>query len=326
MNTQAATGVSSDMDSDLDALVIGETMVLLIADEPGPLSQVEHFTKRLAGADTNVAIGLARLGLRVGWISRVGADSFGDHVRAAVAAEGVDVSRVEVDAERRTGLMLKARAAEGQDPAIEYHRRGSAASALGPSHADAAYLSRARHYHATGILPALSPACAELVEQAMRTLRGAGRTVSFDPNLRPSLWRDEATMRDTLNRLARQAHWVMPGLAEGRLLTGREAPADIAAFYLDQGAEAVVIKLGPEGAYVRTADGESATVPGVQVPRVVDTVGAGDGFAVGLVSARLEGRSWRDALARGNWIAAQAIQVLGDMDGLPLRAALPAGL
>lgn len=310
----------------LDALVIGETMALLIADQPGPLAAVEHFSKRLAGADTNVAIGLARLGFKVGWISRVGADSFGDYVRAAVQAEGVDVSQVETDPERRTGLMLKARAPEGQDPAIEYHRRGSAASALTRSHAAPDYVRRARHYHATGILPALSPACAELVEHTMQTVRGAGRSVSFDPNLRPRLWPDAATMRDTLNRLALHADWVLPGLEEGRVLTGFDTPPDIAAFYLDRGALAVVVKLGEQGAYVRTADGASATVPGVVVPRVVDTVGAGDGFAVGIVSARLEGLDWTRALARGNWIAAQAIQVIGDMDGLPRREALPAGL
>jgi sugar/nucleoside kinase (ribokinase family) len=310
----------------LDALVIGETMALLIADQPGPLAQVEHFTKRLAGADTNVAIGLARLGFRVGWISRLGADSFGTYVRAAVQAEGVDVSQVVTDPERRTGLMLKARAAEGQDPAIEYHRRGSAASELNRAHASADYVLSARHHHATGILPALSPACAELVEHTMQTLRGAGRSVSFDPNLRPRLWPDAATMRATLNRLARHADWVLPGLEEGRLLTGCDTPQDIAAFYLDRGAQAVVVKLGEQGAYVRTAEGESLSVPGVAVARVVDTVGAGDGFAVGIVSARLEGLGWPHALVRANWIAAQAIQVIGDMDGLPHREALPAGL
>jgi len=319
-----APGVPGAPDA-LDVLTLGETMALLIADEPGPLAGVRHFTRGLAGADTNVAIGLARLGLKVGWISRVGDDAFGAYVRAAVAAEGVDTSTVEVDPQRSTGLMLKARAAPGQDPATEYYRRGSAASVMGRAHFNAAYVQRARHFHATGVAPALSPALADLVEHTMGTLRAAGRTVSFDPNLRPRLWPDAATMRDTLNRLARQAHWVLPGIEEGRLLTGHDSAADIAGFYLAQGAEAVVVKLGPAGAYVRTAT-EALTVPGVQVPVVVDTVGAGDGFAVGVVSARLEGLGWDRALARGNWIAAQAIQVLGDMDGLPRRADLPSGL
>ncbi|WP_294765595.1 sugar kinase [uncultured Rhodoferax sp.] len=303
----------------LDVLSIGETMALLVAQEPGPLESVQSFSKRIAGADTNVAIGLARLGFRVGWVSRLGADSFGRFVRKAVEAEGVDTSQVEVDPQRSTGFMLKSRSVDGSDPAIEYYRRGSAASQLSPAHLPAAYARRARHVHATGITPALSPDARALVAHAMRSLRSQGGTVSFDPNLRPSLWPDTATMRDTLNDLARHADWVLPGIAEARLLTGQQTPADMAAWYLDQGVRAVVIKLGAEGAYFRTADGQQGQVPGVPVPVVVDTVGAGDAFAVGIISAQLEGLDWPQAVRRANWIASRALQVIGDMEGLPHR-------
>ena len=81
----------------LDVLSIGETMALLVAQEPGPLEQVQTFSKRLAGADSNVAIGLARLGFKVGWVSRLGADSFGRYVRQAIEAEGVDTSQAAGD-------------------------------------------------------------------------------------------------------------------------------------------------------------------------------------------------------------------------------------
>ena len=185
-----------------------------------------------------------------------------------------------------------------------------------------AYALRARHLHATGITPALSPAACEVVADAMQSLRAAGRSVSFDPNLRPRLWPDTATMRDTLNDLARHADWVLPGIEEGRLLTGQSTPADVAAWYLDRGAQAVVVKLGADGAYFRTADGAQGTVPGVHVPVVVDTVGAGDAFAVGIISARLEGLGWPQALKRANWIASLALQVIGDMEGLPTRREL----
>jgi len=109
------------------------------------------------------------------------------------------------------------------------------------------------------------------------------------------------------------------------VLTGFEDPADIAAFYLDQGAEAVVIKLGAEGAYYRTPDAQGfvAAVPDVQV---VDTVGAGDGFAVGLISALLEKRSLDEAVRRANWIGSRAVQSRGDMEGLPTRLELSAEL
>jgi sugar/nucleoside kinase (ribokinase family) len=236
----------------------------------------------------------------------------------------VDTSQVEIDPQLSTGFMLKSRSVDGSDPAIEYYRRGSAASQLSVAHLQTDYALRARHVHTTGITPALSPAARELVAHAMQTLRAAGHSVSFDPNLRPSLWPNVATMRDTLNDLARHADWVLPGIDEGKLLTEQKTPADIAAWYLDRGAKAVVIKQGAEGAYFRTASGEQGQVPGVPVPLVVDTVGAGDAFAVGIISAQLEGLGWPQALRRANWIASRALQVVGDMEGLPTRAELSA--
>ena len=89
----------------LDVITLGETMAMFIATDSGPLAGVEHWVKRTAGAESNVATGLARLGHRVGWVSRVGADSFGTYVREAVAAEGVDVARVATDPARPTGFM-----------------------------------------------------------------------------------------------------------------------------------------------------------------------------------------------------------------------------
>lgn len=312
-------------DSGADVITLGETMVAFAAHEAGPLAQAQTFTKIAAGAETNVGVGLARLGLKVAWVSRLGRDSFGDYIRAAVGGEGVDCSAVVEDPQRPTGFMLKSRALQGADPTVEYYRRGSAASALSLADFDERRFAAARHLHATGITPALSASAAELAEHAMRFMRAHGRTVSFDPNLRPRLWPSREAMAAHLNRLAGLADWVLPGLAEGRLLTGLDRPEDIAAFYLDRGARAVVVKLGADGAYWRTADTDGR-VPGVKVDQVVDTVGAGDGFAVGVISARLEGLDWPGAVARGNWIGAQAVRVVGDMEGLPRRADLPAGL
>jgi len=114
---------------------------------------------------------------------------------------------------------------------------------------------------------------------------------------------------------------VLPGLSEGRLLTGFEDPADIAAFYLDLGVEAVAIKLGPHGAYYRTSL-DQGFIAGIPVQTVVDTVGAGDGFAVGMISALLENQSVADAVRRANWIGSRAVQSRGDMEGLPTRLEL----
>lgn len=304
--------------SEIDILSFGETMAMFVAEQNGELADVGHFHKRIAGADSNVAIGLSRLGFNVAWLSRVGADSLGRFVIDALEKEGLDCSHVDIDPAHPTGFQLKSRADDGSDPVVEYFRRGSAASHLSVRSIAPALL-KARHLHATGIPPALSATAREMSFELMTRMRDAGRSVSFDPNLRPSLWASEQQMITEINRLAALAHWVLPGLSEGRLLTGFEDPADIAAFYLDQGAEAVAIKLGPHGAYYRTPLDEGF-VAGVPVETVVDTVGAGDGFAVGLISALLENHSVAHAVQRANWIGSRAVQSRGDMEGLPDRA------
>lgn len=308
---------------ELDVATFGEAMVLLVADQPGPLEDVMGFHKRTAGAETNVAIGLARLGLRVGWASRLGADSMARYLLGAMQREGIDCSHVICDASQRTGFQLKGRVTDGSDPPTEYHRKGSAASHIGPGDIDVTWLRSARHLHATGVFAALSPSTLAAAHKSMAVMREAGRTISFDPNLRPALWSSTEQMREQINRLAAQADWVLPGLEEGRLLTGADTPEAIAGHYRQLGAKLVVIKLGPDGAYF---DGEtgSGRVGGFPVAKVVDTVGAGDGFAVGVVSALLEGRSVADAVRRGAWIGARAVQVLGDTEGLPTRAELEA--
>lgn len=306
----------------LDVVTYGEAMTMFVATEPGPLARAAQFVRRVAGADLNVATGLARLGFKVGWMSRVGDDSFGRFVLDTLAREGIDGACVTVDARYPTGFQLKSRADDGSDPVVEYFRKGSAASHLSLADYVADYVLGARHLHLTGVAPAISATSCELAFHLAQEMRAAGRTITFDPNLRPTLWPSESAMVSTLNALAARADWVLPGLAEGRRLTGCDTPAEIAAFYLQQGARGVVIKLGETGAYFKTADGREGTVAGEPVARVVDTVGAGDGFAVGVISALLEGRSMEQAVARGNRIGALAIQVIGDSEGLPTSAEL----
>jgi sugar/nucleoside kinase (ribokinase family) len=307
----------------LDVVTFGEAMMLLVADRPGALEDAESFVKRTAGAETNVAIGLARLGLSVGWVSRLGTDSMGRFLRRALSREGVDCTHVTCDPAHRTGFQFKGRVEGGGDPQVEYQRKGSAASLIQPDEIDVPWLTSARHLHATGVFPALSANCLATARRSMELMRATGRTVSFDPNLRPTLWSTPEHMRETLNALATQADWVLPGIEEGRFLTGADDAPGIARFYRDRGAKLVVVKLGPQGAYY---DGEagSGRVAGFPVARVVDTVGAGDGFAVGVISALLEGLGVPQAVRRGTWIGARAVQVLGDTEGLPTRTELEA--
>ncbi|MDB5868263.1 MAG: PfkB domain protein [Polaromonas sp.] len=306
----------------LDVITFGEAMLLLVADRPGPLEQAENFYKRTAGAETNVAIGLARLGLKVGWGSRLGTDSMGRYLLAAMQKEGIDCSHVVCDATQKTGFQFKSKVLDGSDPEVEYHRKGSAASHIHVDDIDEAWLLSARHLHATGVFAALSATTLPAARKSMDLMRAAGRSVSFDPNLRPTLWASPELMREAINDLATRADWVLPGLEEGQFLTGEDTAKGIARFYRQRGARLVVVKLGAEGAWFDSDTAGTGQVPGFPVAEVIDTVGAGDGFAVGVISALLDGRGVPDAVRRGAWIGARAVQVLGDSEGLPTRAEL----
>lgn len=306
----------------LDVVTIGEAMAMFVALEPGDLAAAERFVKRAAGAELNVAIGLARLGLNVGWVSRIGDDSLGQFICQQLEQERVNHQQVTVDARYPTGFQLKSKVDDGSDPRVEYFRKGSAASHLSPDDFNRDYFGAARHLHLSGVAAALSASSFELLHHAAKSMRAQGKTISFDPNLRQVLWPSEQTMVKQLNLLAEYADWVLPGDKEGKILTGYSQPEAIADFYLDKGVKTVIIKTGCDGAWYKTAEGEKGQVAAIRVDNVIDTVGAGDGFAVGVISGLLDGKSLPDAIRRGNKIGSLAIQVIGDSEGLPTRAEL----
>ncbi|PFP24911.1 2-dehydro-3-deoxygluconokinase [Bacillus sp. AFS073361] len=304
----------------LDTITFGEAMAMFMANHPGSLHEVSQFTRELAGAETNVAIGLARLGLRSGWASKVGNDAFGKFVIERIKNENVDTGHVLIDPHYPTGFQLKSMVLEG-DPEVQYFRKGSAASHLNCNDFNEEYFQHAKHMHMTGIPLALSESTRAFAKHALTFMKKNGKKVSFDPNLRPTLWASQEEMVREINEVAFQADYVLPGITEGEILTGFKEPREIASFYLEKGVELVVIKLGAEGAFYKTAT-EEGTVRGFHVEKVVDTVGAGDGFAVGVISGLLEGLNVQDAVLRGNAIGALAVQSPGDNDGYPTKAVL----
>ncbi|WP_025691318.1 sugar kinase [Paenibacillus zanthoxyli] len=308
------------MGKHLDVVTFGEPMAMFYANEEGPLDEVMSFSKALAGAESNVATGLARLEHTVGYVTKLGEDSFGSFIFKALNQESIDTSSISFSSEFPTGMLIKSKVVTG-DPKVEYYRKRSAASKLGLADFDASYFASAGHLHVTGISSAISSECHEFSVHAMEFMKQSGKTVSFDPNLRPALWPGAKTMTDTINNLATRCDWFIPGLGEGRILTGLTAPEEIASYYLNLGVSLIVIKLGPEGAYYKSSDSEGY-VQGFKVDQVVDTVGAGDGFAVGVISALLEKLTLEEAVRRGNAIGALAVMSPGDRDGLPTRKQL----
>jgi 2-dehydro-3-deoxygluconokinase len=296
-------------------ILAGEPMGLLIAQSEGKLENVNGYDLSVAGAEFNVAIGVSRLGHRVTYMTKLGKDPFGQRIIHVLNDNKIGNEFVAWSKDKKTGFMLKNRVNEG-DPDIFYFRSGSAASTLSIDDVERIHFEEYSHIHLTGILPALSETTRAAVSLMFDKAHKAGLFITFDPNLRPQLWTSQDTMIQTINAMAAKADIVLPGTAEGKILMGSENPEDINAFYLRNGAKIVITKCGSNGAYVSTK-GESYMVPGFKVDKVIDTVGAGDGFAVGVITGLMEGLSLQNAVYRGNAIGAIQVTSRGDNEGLP---------
>ena len=298
-----------------EIISLGETMVLLYPpDLTTPLNSVRQLMVDVAGADSNFAIAMARLGFHAGWISRVGADPLGELVRDTVAREGVDVSQVIVDPGHPTGLYVKHHPPDGH-PLVLYYRRGSAASYLAPADIRPAYFAEIKVLQVNGMTLALSRSCEEAVLRAVQLARKARALISLDLNLRLQLW-TLSTARHVLGKL-------LPTVS---LLTGTEDEflqffekrtlVDAMIEAHGRGPRTVVATRGDKGA-VALVGGRVVSHPGYVPPQVVDTVGAGDGFNAGFIASVLRGLKPEEALRIANRIGAAAVTTPGDFQGYP---------
>lgn len=301
-------------------LLAGEPMGLLIAQSEGSLDSVAGFTLAVAGAEFNVATGAARLGHFVSYLTKLGNDPFGTRITNTLTANKIDSSNVLTSDTNTTGFMLKSKVSKG-DPEIFYFRKGSAASTLDASDVEKIDFSKFDYVHLTGIFPALTDSTRAAMMALIKKAKELGLFISFDPNLRPQLWPSQEVMVKTLNELASYADLVLPGCGEGKILCGSEDQSKINDFYRSLGARMVVTKLGPDGALVREGDNEYK-VPGFIIDKVVDTVGAGDGFACGVITGLMEGLSLEKAVERGAAIGAIQCTFAGDNEGLPTQEQL----
>ncbi|MET3921051.1 sugar kinase [Arthrobacter sp. UYEF20] len=308
----------------VDLLTLGESMVSLRS--AGPLSAGGALTMHVAGAESNVAVGVARLGHRVSWAGVLGADPHGQFILRQLRSEGIEVQHRE-DTTRSTGVMFLEQRTADVTRAF-YYRAGSAGSTLGWEDVDRALAAGPRVLHLTGITAALGPEARKAVEYAAERAAGEGMLVSLDVNYRSKLWsRDEA--RAVLTPLARHASILIASDDELGLVASAPdgardpgagsdgAEAAMAAELLDRGVSEVVVKRGAAGAGVHTAGGRWET-PAVPVTSI-DTVGAGDAFTAGYLSALLDGADVAGRLQRGALAGAFAVSTAGDWEGLPRR-------
>lgn len=289
-------------------------MVLFNPDEKGPLRHIHRFSKSIAGAESNVAIALARLGHQVGWFSKVGADEFGRYITFMIRGEGIDVSRVIQDDKHPTGLLFK-ELFEHVNPNVYYYRKHSAASHLNIHDLDKEYIQSAKILHITGITPAISETAREAVFEAVKMAKEAGVLISFDPNIRLKLWSKEQA-KETILELCKQTDILFPGIDESELLLGTTDPDMILSKFHSMGISKIALKLGKKGCIV-SSDTERYKIDGYVVEHVEDSVGAGDGFAAGFLSSYLKGFSLKECGDFANGVGAMATLVRGDSEGFP---------
>jgi 2-dehydro-3-deoxygluconokinase len=307
------------MNSTGPIVTLGEAMMVFNGPADVPIGVGTPVAATFAGAEANVAIGLARLGHSVRYLSVLGEDAFGRTIVRSLRGEGVDVSGVGFDRGRNTGVMFKTRW-PGDEPQVSYYRGASAFAAAGAQSFDPALWRDARVVFLTGITPALSSTCGELFGRMLEDARAAGIPVWLDPNFRSKLW-SAATFRDTLGPLLGHVDTVLPSLAEGEMLTGKVEPGEVACRLMGMGVKNVIIKAGEEGAIAYT-QGETVSVRPFGLDRVVDPIGAGDGFAAGYLSGWLEGVRVEERLRRAHAVAAHVCLTVGDWEGLPTRPQL----
>jgi 2-dehydro-3-deoxygluconokinase len=271
----------------IDVLTLGETMVRLVPKGFERLEEARELECRTGGSESNVAVALARLGLRAAWISKLPANPLGVMIERRVRGFGVDTSRVIWEEGGRAGVYFIEPAVAPRPARVLYDRANSSASRMGPAEIDWSALADVRHVHLTGITPALSPSCLATVTRALGEARAHGCSTSFDVNYRARLWGPDAA-RETLEPLLAGVDLLITPLADAEILWGLPADGEAAATALRErfGARAVVVTMGAEGALCH--DGQVRTAPSFPV-REIDRIGAGDAFDAGLLHGFLRG-------------------------------------
>jgi 2-dehydro-3-deoxygluconokinase len=297
--------------SSAEVLTIGESMISLRADSRIRLGS--SYSSSLAGSESNVAIGLARLGHKVIWVGAVGSDEQGQMILRTLRAENVSFQG-KIDEGSQTGMMMVEHRL-GLNPLVSYYRTNSAGSKISFEDTETSITPSLKLLHLSGITPALSDSASGAVARSMARARELGVKISFDLNFRSKLWtRTEASK--ALIPLAAMADILIASEEELSLL-GEESESSTAKKLLAGNCSSVVIKRGARGVTVITKN-KQFDVPAHPVT-VVDTIGAGDAFCAGYLSATLDNLGVEEAARRGVTAAAFVVSSKGDWEGLPTR-------
>lgn len=300
----------------MELVTLGEAMVRLTPPGFARLEQARTLEVTVGGAELNVAVAAARLGVTSSWISALPDNALGRMILDTAREAGVDVSRVALSPHDRAGLYFVERGAAPRGGSVLYDRAGSAASRLEPKTiAWDAILSGARWFHTSGITPALSDTAAATVAEALAAAKAAGLTVSYDLNFRGRLWSPEKA-RAVQEPLLRHVDILIASAETARIVFGL---GDAEQLRQKFGLAAVATTVRDSSrAWLSTVSGIVAAEGGVHRARtydveVVDDIGSGDAFAAGLIFGRLRQESWEAAVRYATALAALKCTVPGDM-------------
>lgn len=299
-----------------DVITIGDAMITFNPSTTGPMRFVPTFERKVGGAELNLAIGCARLGLNTGWISRLGNDEFGKYIFNFVRGEGIDVSEVKLVDGYPTSLNFKEILEDGSGKTF-YYRTNSPTTMLTEDSIVESYIANTKIVHITGVFIAIDKEKnLGVIQQAIAYAKKHGTLISFDPNIRLKLWTKEEA-KATLEQILPHVDILLTGVEEAELLLGVSEPSEIIEASKKLGISYIAIKQGEDGA-VGYHNGETIEAPPVKAKKVVDTVGAGDGFDAGFLYGVLQKWPLEKTLQFANTIGSMVVSVSGDNEGLPL--------
>ena len=298
----------------MDACIMGRIGYDLHAiDHHRPLAQVERFSRHLGGSSANIAVGLARLGLKVAMISCVGKDALADYLIGFLKQEGVDTTFVREVERYNTSLCLTEVSPPSNFHQV-FYRQNPADSRIEIGSAEKDYIRAAGLFLVNGTGLSASPARESTIE-GLRVARAAGIRTFLDIDYRSSSWESPGDAGQAVADVLSLVDVLLGNEEEMALATGATSVDGQADFALRRGVKIAVCKLGAKGVKAYTATAQYTAVP---IPvKVVSSIGAGDGFAAGFLAALYRGLPLPDALWQGNAAAAVVVSRVSCSDAMP---------
>ena len=298
----------------MDVITIGDGMIAMCPIQKGPIIFSNTFERKVGGAELNVAIGCSRLGLKAGWISRLGNDDFGKHILKTARGEGIDISEAKLVNEYQTSVYFREVLSDGSSRSF-YYREKSPTSTMGLEDLSEEYFKSSKILHITGVFPSISNNNQNIILEAVKLAKKLNLMVSFDPNIRLKMWTKEEA-KSFIEKILPSVDILLIGDEELEILLEDNNIEKAIKTFHSYGIGRVIIKKGAKGAI--GSDGKKVyEVPPIKPKAVIDTVGAGDGFAAGFLTALLKGETLENCIRFANGVGSLVVGVEGDNEGLP---------